>query len=49
MNSNVLGDTYVIKYILNILTWYLLSLNMNDFKCLDVALHVIHSFKKKIL
>lgn len=49
MNSNVLGDTYVIKYILNILTWYLLSLNTNDFKCLDVALHVIHSFKKKIL
>lgn len=47
MNSNVLGDTYVIKYILNILTWYLLSLNTNDFKCLDVALHVIHSFKKK--
>lgn len=44
MNSNVLGDTYVIKYILNILTWYLLSLNTNDFKCLDVALHVIHSF-----
>lgn len=44
MNSNVLGDAYVIKYILNILTWYLLSLNTNDFKRLDVALHVIHSF-----
>lgn len=38
------GDAYVIKYILNILTWYLLSLNTNDFKCLDVALHIIHSF-----